>query len=225
MSDDETAPVSGDAGLDRVAELCRAGLLHTGVDAMTVTYGHVAGDLELLVATDELAEQVAQLELAIGQGPNVDAVTSGRPAAADDLTAGAAARQWPLFASEATHAGIRAVQAYPIRFGRRPFGVVGLYSRRPSRLTAVQQSRAEDLSELIGLALVDPAAGESIGSGLRMTVHQAAGMVMQQMGISIHEALVLLRSTAFAEDTQMTDLATEVIARRRRFGEEQTVDD
>lgn len=225
MSDDEPLVMRDDGGLERVAEFCRAGLIRTGVDAMTVTYGHAAGEMELLLATDELAERVAQLEFAIGQGPSIDAVSSGQPAAADDLRGGISAHRWPLFATEAAHAGIRAVQAYPIHFGWRPFGVVGLYSRRPTRLTSAQHEQAEGITELIGLALVDPAAGESIGSGLRMTVHQAAGMVMQQMGISIHEALVVLRSTAFAEDVQVTDLAADVIARRRRFGEEQTVDD
>lgn len=168
---------------------------------------------------------MAQLEFAIGQGPSVDAVASGLPIAADDLRGGISAHRWPLFVTEAVHAGVRAVQAYPIVFDRRSFGVVGLYSRMPHRLTAVQHRQAEDIAGLIGLALVDPDAGEAVGSALRMTVHQAAGMVMQQLGVSIHEALVILRSTAFAEDIQVTDLATEVIARRRRFGEEQTVDD
>jgi hypothetical protein len=213
-----------DPGLDRVAEFCRAGLIRTGVHGMTVTYGHAAGQLELLVATDDLVERVAQLEFAIGQGPSVDAVTSGLPVAADDLR-GDGASPWPLFATEATHAGIGAVHAFPIVFDHRAFGVVALYSRTPHRLTTTQHHQAEDIAGLIGLALIDPDAGEAVGSALRMTVHQAAGMVMQQMGVSIHEALVVLRSTAFAEDVPVTDLAAEVIARRRRFGEEQTVDD
>jgi AmiR/NasT family two-component response regulator len=56
-------------------------------------------------------------------------------------------------------------------------------------------------------------------------VHQAAGMVMQQTGASIQDALVLLRSTAFTEDRRVTDLADDVIAGRVRFGEEGSADD
>ena len=192
---------------------------------MAVTLASECGGLELLHATDVVAEKVAQLEFALGQGPSFDARVTGLPTMAADLNGRVSAYRWPLFATEAVHAGIRAVHVYPLRFPARAIGTVGLYSRTPHRLTSTQHHQAEDIAGLIGLALVDPDAGEAVGSALRMTVHQAAGMVMQQLGISIHEALVLLRSTAFAEDIPVTDLAAEVIARRRRFGEELTVDD
>jgi hypothetical protein len=162
---------------------------------------------------------VAQIEFAIGEGPSLDAMASGHPTMADDLRGSVAAHRWPLFATEAVHAGIRSVNAYPLNFPGGAIGTVGLYSRHPSRLSTEQHRQAEAVTELISLTLVDPASGESIGSGLRMTVHQAAGMVMQQAGISIQDALVLLRSTAFTEDNQVTHLAADVIAGRRRFEE------
>ena len=204
-------------GLRRLADFCRVGVQRTGVDAMTVTYANAFANLELLVATDEVSERVAELEFALGQGPGVDAVESGLAAAADDLESGVSLRRWPLFAVEALSAGVRAVQAYPIMFDERAFGTVGLYSRGPMRLTSEQHRHATDITELIGLALVDPSSGESIGSGLRMSVHQAAGMVMQQSGLTIQAALVILRSAAFSEDRQVTDVAADVIAGQRRF--------
>ena len=218
-------PIADDRGLARIADFCQIGLERTGVDAMAVTFANAFSGLDLLLATDALAEQVAQLEFAVGQGPNTDAVSSGQPTAVDDLGSRVSTHRWPLYASEAVHAGVRAVQAYPIVFARGPLGAVGLYSRRPVRLSSEQHRHATDITELIGLALVDPGAGPSISVGLRMTVHQAAGMVMQQTGRSIQDALVLLRSTAFTEDRLVTDLAADVIAGRRRFGETEKVDD
>ena len=217
MSEDSVKAADPD-GLRRLADFCRLGVLRTGVDAMTVTYANAFSNLELLLATDDVSERIAELEFALGQGPGVDAVASGLPATADDLESGIALRRWPLFAVEALSAGVRAVQAYPIMFDERAFGAVGLYSKGPMRLTSAQHRHARDITELIGLVLVDPSSGESIGSGLRMSVHQAAGMVMQQSGLSIQEALVLLRSVAFSEDRQVSDLAADVIARQRRFG-------
>lgn len=204
-------------GLRRLADFCRLGVVRTGVDAMTVTYANAFSNLELLLATDDVSERVAELEFALGQGPGVDAVGSGLPASADDLENGISLRRWPLFAVEALEAGVRAVQAYPILLGERAFGAVGLYSWQPTRFTSEQHRHATDITELIGLALVDPGSGESIGSGLRMSVHQAAGMVMQQSGLTIQEALVILRSAAFTEDRQITDVAADVIAGQRRF--------
>ena len=218
MSEDSVKAADPD-GLRRLADFCRLGVLRTGVDAMTVTYANAFSNLELLLATDDVSERVAELEFALGQGPGVDAVESGLPAAADDLESVVSQHRWPLFAVEALSAGVHAVQAYPIMFDERAFGAVGLYSRKPARLTSEQHRHATDITELIALALVDPSSGHSIGSGLRMTVHQAAGMVMQQSGRSIQEALVLLRSAAFSEDRQVTDLAADVIAGLRRFEE------
>ena len=219
MSEDRVRAADPD-GLRRLADFCRIGVLRTGVDAMTVTYANAFENLELLLATDKTSERVAELEFALGQGPGVDAVRACLPTAADDLESAVFLHRWPLFAVEAVSAGVRAIQAYPIMFDHRAFGAVGLYSAAPTRLTSEQHRQATDITELIGLALVDPAAGASIGSGLRMTVHQAAGMVMQQTGHTIQEALVLLRSAAFSEDRQVTDVAADVISGQRRFDAE-----
>jgi hypothetical protein len=218
---DEPAGPTGRSGLRRLSDFCRVGVLRTGVDAMTVTFADAFANLELLLATDQLAERVAELEFTLGQGPSLDAVASGQPTAVDDLDSAVSLHRWPMFAAEAVTAGVRAVQAYPIVFAKGTFGAVGLYSRNPRRLTSEQHRQAVDITELIGLALVDPRSGESIGSGLRMTVHQAAGMVMQQTGVTIQEALVLLRSAAFSEDRQVADVAADVISGQRRFGEAQ----
>jgi hypothetical protein len=217
--------VNGERGLRRIADFCTIGLERTGVDAMTVTFANAFSGLELLHATDGLAERVAQLEVAVGQGPNTEAVSSGMPAAADDLQSPVAGHRWPLYAAEAVTAGVRGVQAYPILFASGSLGAVGLYSQEPSRLSSEQHRHATDITELIGLALVDPEAVASIGVGLRMTVHQAAWMVMQQAGISIPDALLLLRTTAFTEDRLVTDLAADVIAGRRRFEKTETIDE
>jgi hypothetical protein len=217
----EPGETTDGSGLRRLSDFCRVGVLRTGVDAMTVTFADTFANLELLHATDELSERVAELEFTLGQGPSLDAVASGVPIAVDDLESAVSLHRWPLFTAEAVSAGVRAIQAYPIVFARGTLGAVGLYSRGPTRLTSEQHRQATDITELIGLALVDPRSGESIGSGLRMTVHQAAGMVMQQAGVSIQEALVLLRSTAFSEDRQVADVAADVISGQRRFGEAQ----
>lgn len=216
-----TAHGSGPApahGLTRVADFCRAGLARTGADAIAVTYADAFGGLELLVATDAVAERVAQLEFEIGEGPSFDALHSGHGTMVDDLRNVVATHRWPLFATAAVDAGVRALCAYPLKSVHGPLGTVGLYRRGPGRLTSEEHRQAEAITELVGLALVDPDSSESIGSGLRMDVHRAAGMVMIQAHLSIQDALVLLRSTAFAEDVKVTDLAADVISGRRRFG-------
>jgi hypothetical protein len=47
----------------------------------------------------------------------------------------------------------------------------------------------------------------------RAEVHQAAGMVSVQAGVSLGEALVLPRARAFGSENAVLDLARDVLAR------------
>ena len=49
-------------------------------------------------------------------------------------------------------------------------------------------------------------------------VHNAAGMVSVQQGISVTEALIRLRAHAFSSDRLLADVADDVIARSLRLG-------
>jgi hypothetical protein len=62
-------------------------------------------------------------------------------------------------------------------------------------------------------------AGElEVGADFHFTVHNAAGMVSVQEGISVTEALIRLRAFAFSSDRLLADVAQDVIARRLRLG-------
>ena len=51
-------------------------------------------------------------------------------------------------------------------------------------------------------------------------VHQAAGMVSAQLEVSIVQALVRLRAHSFATGCALDDVASDVVARRLRFTDE-----
>src|SRR3954467_5441286 len=101
MTEDERPGVVGGRGLERIADFCVVGISRTGVDAMSVTFANAFSGLEVLFATDALADRVAQLEFTLGEGPAVDAFTSLLPSMADDLDTEVSAHRWPFFAAEA----------------------------------------------------------------------------------------------------------------------------
>ena len=218
MSNEQRETDADAVGLGRIADFCRVGLARTGVDGITVVFASAGAGPALVHATDEASERVADLEFTFGEGPATDAMASGLPASADDLTGSVCGHRWPLFAPEAAEAGILAVQAYPIALDDVVLGCVGFHSTRPAHFSTDEHRQAVAVTELIGLALVHPSSGFGIGSRLRMTVHQATGMVMVQTGLGATDALVLLRSTAFTDNMHVADLATDVLAGRRRFG-------
>ncbi len=214
MMDGGPSGVRRDDGLWRVADCCRLAVDRTGVDGMAVSVADESGSIEPLLGTDAVADKVADLQYVLGEGPGVDAVKSREPVMVADL-ASVGARQWPAFIPEAAALGIGALHAFPLTSGAIAFGTALLYRREPGALDEMQVRQAVSVSELLTMALVEP--GASVGAGLRMSVHQAAGMVMQQTGGSIGDALVMLKATAFGENRAITDLAAEVLAGVRRF--------
>jgi hypothetical protein len=56
-----------------------------------------------------------------------------------------------------------------------------------------------------------------VGSDFHFAVHNAAGMVSVQAGISVAEALIRMRAFAFSHDRLLADVAEDVIDRRLRL--------
>jgi hypothetical protein len=66
---------------------------------------------------------------------------------------------------------------------------------------------------------LDSVAAElEISADFHFAVHNAAGMVSVQLGVSVAEALIRLRAYAFSNDRLLADVAQDVIARRLRLG-------
>jgi hypothetical protein len=175
-------------------------------------------------ATDAVSRAVEELQFMVGQGPAVDALATGVPVLADDLSRAGAADDghWAAFRDEADSLGVAALFAFPIVVGSVPLGSLDLYRRTPGTLRPDQVSRGlETVDAMGGSLLASDAPTADDPTAYPMTVHRAAGMVMVQLGTSIDEALVRLRATAYAESTTVTTVALDVLEGRRRFAKEE----
>ena len=97
-------------------------------------------------------------------------------------------------------------------------------SPRPVALAIVAHPDDVEFSmagTLLALQAAAPPGGVACeleqGANFHFVVPQAAGMVSVQLGITIAEALVRLRSRAFASDRHIDDVSREVVDRRLRF--------
>jgi hypothetical protein len=63
--------------------------------------------------------------------------------------------------------------------------------------------------------------GIELGSSrtLRLEVHQAAGMLSEQLDIRAADALVMLRAHAYAEQRPIAVVARDIVTRRLRIGD------
>lgn len=205
----------------RLCEVCRTTTGMTGAGIMLMS-----GDVPLgsVGATDAVSSLIEDLQYTLGEGPCIDAYQRDQPVLEPDLARPVASR-WPAFAGAALDAGVRAIFGFPLTLGAVHLGALNLYVDHPWRLTDDQHADALVLAEVAAEALLvmqGDAGGRlavelESGSNLQYVVHQAAGMVSAQLDVSVAQAMVRMRSHAFAEGLLVADVAADVVARNLRF--------
>jgi hypothetical protein len=184
-----------------------------------------SGQREPLTATDPRTAELEELQFTLGQGPSADAASKGRLVLVPDLSAPGAARQWPLFAPAAVQRGIRAAFAFPVSSGAIRLGILDVYRELSGSLSPDELKDALAFADAVLVLTIDAHVGiadrlvhlgGSVGER-HMDVHRAAGMVSEQLDISVADALVRLRAYAFSNDRPLNDVAVEVVSRRMRF--------
>ena len=100
-----------------------------------------AGSAGIVAATDGHAQQMEDLQFALGEGPCMDATRSGRPVLCSDLSVDGVAR-WPAFSSGAARAGVAAAFTFPLQVGALAIGALDLYRDRQGPLSTPQVAEA-----------------------------------------------------------------------------------
>lgn len=213
----------------RICELCveLVGVTGAGISMVTATRNR-----GIVCATDEVAEYIETLQLEAGEGPCVDAANHRGPVMVADLRdhGDVLASRWPVFLPGAIDAGVGAVFALPLWIGAIGVGVLDLYRRDPGPLTETQLAFTLMAADAAALALLyvdrDDLAGEGhLPDGTSVlreaAIHQATGMVSVQLGVSVEEALLMLRARAYASERPLKDVARDVVELRLRFSSEE----
>jgi len=184
--------------------------------------------LESVCVTDSRAAEVEELQAVLGQGPGSDALESGRPILVGDFAGPLSTGRWPLFAAEVGRLGIRAMYSLPLALGAIRVGVLDLYHDTRGHLGRDQLVDALIYADTALLLVLDAQNGiatpadadhpNGLGPVLwHAQVHQAAGMISAQLGVSPLEALVRLRAYSYGHNSQLTDVARSVAEGRLRF--------
>jgi hypothetical protein len=205
-------------------DLCERGARAAGVDGAGVSVIAAARTAQPVLSTDARSALLEEIQFTLGEGPCCDAATTQCPVLVSDLSdrVNPSVARWPAFLDEALAAGVRAVFAFPLGVGAVTVGSLDLYRRTPGPLSAQQLTASLVTADSVGRALLAEGTGErnlEQSTWLRMTVHQAAGMV--QTGGTIEDALLLLRSSAYGEGRSVNDVAADVLAGRRRYEEKE----
>ncbi|HEX2319250.1 MAG TPA: GAF and ANTAR domain-containing protein [Streptosporangiaceae bacterium] len=207
------------------ARLCAACPAMMGVSGAGVML--MSGDVPRgsLCSSDPVSHLIEDLQYTLGEGPCVDAYQQDKVVLEPDLD-GSVAGRWPAFSPPALQAGVRAVFGFPLRVGTVRLGALNLYRNEPGPLTGDQHADALVVAQVAARWVLEAQAGApadkvaqelEAGADFHFAVHNAAGIVSVQAGISVVEALIRLRAYSFSTDRLLTDVARDVIARTLRL--------
>jgi hypothetical protein len=208
---------------DGPVRLCAASVLALPVQRAGIATHAPGVGLEVLAASDEIAERVEWAQVMVGEGPGLDAIFGDGPVSVPNL---ALAERWPVFLSEIADSGVGAMYALPLQMGAIKVGVLDLYCDMPTRLGAHDFADAVAVSDLVTAILLtvgrDGRMTDSLGPwwdqplGTR-EVHQATGMIVAQLGIDARSAYARLQAFAFGSGRLLAEVAHDVVTRLLRF--------
>ena len=183
-----------------------------------------------MCVTGLVSEQLAELQLMLGEGPCHDVLASAAPVLAADLGDAEFRRRWPGFSPGARQLGAGAVFAFPLTVGAIRAGVLGLYRCSPGPLLDGQLGDLlilADAATVMLLGIAHGGAENEDGAWLdgqardlalhRAEIDQATGMLTVQLGVSAAEAYARLRAYAYSQDRRLADVAGDIVARRLRL--------
>jgi hypothetical protein len=213
-----------------VADVCAVAVSSAGLAGAWLAAAR-GGDPDFVVCvTGLVGEQLAELQLMLGEGPCHDVLASAAPVLAADLGDAEFSRRWPGFTPAARQLGAGAVFAFPLIVGVIRAGALGLYRGSPGPLPDRQLGDLLILADVATVMLLGSAHGDAEsedGSWLdgqardlalhRAEIDQATGMLTVQLSVSAAEAFARLRAYAYSEDRRLADVAGDIVTRRLRL--------
>jgi ANTAR domain len=133
-----------------------------------------------------------------------------------------------VFAPEVGRLGICAMFSLPLALGAIKVGALDIYDDTPGHLDQDQLMDALVYADTALLLLLDAQSGIPTQADAEHAdgpapvlwnaeVHQAAGMLSEQLGVSALDALVRLRAYAKNHHRGLTDVARSVVEHRLRL--------
>lgn len=205
----------GDFGLG----ICRVAT--DSLKGMDAALSMLSNDGYTVIAhTGRRAVVAEEQQFTLGEGPSFEACRSDMPVLVPDL--GARHRpEWSTFAAFARQIGYASAFSFPVRVGTARLGALTIYRTTIGNLVAHEYADGLILASLAAdeMLRVD-AMGDSeaplfAAAGLANSseIHQAAGMVAEQLNCTIVDALVRLRATAHTLEEPLSDVARKVLRR------------
>ncbi|HEU4998603.1 MAG TPA: ANTAR domain-containing protein [Lapillicoccus sp.] len=218
-------------GLSTADQLCAACVALLGVDGAAISMVLDGASQGTYGSSSQASRRLDEYQFTFGQGPCLDATTTGVVVHAPDLDT-ADEQRWPMFTDAVLGDGIRAVFALPVRITSACVGALDLFRAEPGPLAGDELAGGLLAAELASLPLLtllnEVSEGSDTGGGDdgtatnddaaaaliemdRVEVYQATGVLIAQLDVGPAEALVRLRAHAIATGLTASEVAYAIL--------------
>jgi len=210
-----------------VADYDMIDLLQTLVDHATDLFdasasGIILGPdddhLEVIVSTSEESRLVGLMQIRAGEGPCVEAVTTGRVVSVVDREE--MGTRWPTFADAAESLDYQSVHAIPLRLRGQTIGSLNLFRDHEGALNEEDAIAAQALADVATISVLQERTirdGTVVKDQLqraldsRILIEQAKGVLSQTHRLDMDSAYRLIRHRARSTQTPLSTVAVGVI--------------
>ncbi|WP_198170972.1 GAF and ANTAR domain-containing protein [Actinoplanes awajinensis] len=169
-----------------------------------------------IASSDAYASGIDQIQYHHGEGPCLDAITTGVIHPIPDL---ARETRWPRFTAAALARGVRSSLSLPVG-GTDPVGAINLYARSPRAFAAGQRAQAIAFTSTITGAItlaIQLAQQQQLSADLlqaletRAVIDQAIGVLMARQRCTPAEALRILRRASQDRNVKLRAIAATIV--------------
>lgn len=187
----------------------------TGTSVATI--GDLLGS-QTVAATDEQAARLDEVQFDLGEGPCWDALGSGAPILEPDFRR-RGRENWPAFTAAIAQDAVASLFAFPMLIGPLRVGAVDLYAAAPMHLDDAECRHAAAMADVVGRRILESSLTETAeeyredtsNPFSRRLVHQATGMVLAQLNVSVDDAVLVMQAHAFGAGMSMMDVAQRIL--------------
>ncbi len=179
-----------------------------------VTVVHAKQRIETLAATDPVVADLARIQLACGEGPDLEIIGDNRRVIVHDT---ADDERWPHWSREVRQAGVRSMLGTRMYTTEQTIGSLSFYDPRVGHFSEDDLEVAGVLARHAAVAL-DTARNtdnlwQAIGS--RHLIGMAQGILMERFSIDPDEAFAVLRRYSQDGNVKLHAVAERVVESRR----------
>ena len=182
-------------------------------DFAGVIFLHKRSRIETVAATDPLIEKVDQVQLDIGQGPDVDTLQNRLSVIVDDTHT---ETRWPEWAALVAETGIRSMLGVRLYTSDELLGTLNLYSRQPQKFDVDDQAVAHVLARHAAVAIATARKQENLWQAVdaRKIIGQAQGILMERYDLDSERAFAVLIRYSQDNNIKLREVARQLVETR-----------